>query len=240
MTTDQATLDALNMRLIPSQKPRPVLTNRDKSEHILEKRSTFSNALIPPLKQPSFSTNIQYPLHHPQNSTILYLLEHSGSFTRALEHHVQGEIHATIHGKHTRPLSARWQRKLGSSAKGLWQVRTTTLSGPLANEVSVPFIFAQTLIPRRRLYHYGLSLLNCNSRPIGNLIFDQHKCPQRHWLFIGKSSAHHLSPGLSDLIGKTDLWVRQSLLETHPKPIVITEIILPPLLRALTSNALNS
>lgn len=217
---------------------------------ILEKSPSFDNGLIPPLGpiarlSKRYHTNKIYTPH----PGLQQLLVQPGSLTKALENTLGSRICANIHHQKPHKLSTAWRTQLQPIKHSAWQVRTTSLYSQDIHKLSnhEPLVFAQTLIPQASLKQLDSMLKNMIQQPIGHWLFSQKSRPVRYWLYIGKVNTACLPQSLKkyylnpkDELKCGDVWIRQSILRVGINPFVITEIMLPALIKALnpTNNTL--
>lgn len=209
---------------------------------ILVKWPSFDNVLIPP-----FFKTVTGGVPQPTRlfSNLKALVTHRGSLTKALQEQLGMTLYAHVHHEQFLPMPNAWKARLAQRREGRWRVRTTSLyiTHP-KTRAPTPLVFAQSLIPTNRLHRFGTRLLNYPNHPIGNLLFEQTWQPRREWLTVSQLPIYQLPAPLQQWCNRPKqtgprqssfhpLWVRQSRLQTQPKPVIITEILLPTLTQLL-------
>lgn len=101
-----------------------------------------------------------------------------------------------------------------------------------------PVVFARTVMPQRSLRgQQGHNLQHLGAQPLGEILFSQPRRPRMQLQVTTLFAAHPLyrlaTHHLTAENLPTHLWARRSLFHLAGKPLLVTEVFLPSLLKFL-------
>lgn len=188
----------------------------------------YSRAFLPGTGEPVWRPR-RAPLQYRTPPHLKPWLDEPGSLTKRLRRHCDGRFGVRVLREGWRMPALAEARMLRLRTQSLGWVREVVLTCD-----DRACVFARTVMPVRILRGHYRCLRHLGARPLGSLLFGRDTIRRGPLTMARLAPGHRLFEQVRQVAETKDpLWARRSVFHVGEKPLLITEVFLPALLRQM-------